>query len=205
MLELSLEKKEKYFDASDENFKSFKKPIVFFKIHKDDVRKILLTFIIFDAQKGKLTYLFSYNRENCSIIESAIDNQKYQLRLVPHSTIEIRNDIDFFTFMQEEQFFMYVNYRDNILKIYTMEDIIGNDIKFKIISSTFYKDDKDSNYFYMGVSDFDNLFYIYRLSFDLQHIELVDSFLGRNIPPHVVRSYKDCIMLSQEFNESNYY
>ena len=205
MLKLNLEKQEKCINISDVYLKSFEKPIVFFKIHKDDARKILLTFIIFDAQKGKLTYLFSYNQENRSILESAQDNQKYQLRLVPHSTIEIRKDIDFFTFMQEEQVFMYVNYRDNILKIYTMEDVIGNDIKFKIISSTFYKDANDSNYFYIGASDIDNMFYIYRISLDLQHVELIDSFPGRNIPPHVVRSYKDCIMLSHEFNESNYY
>lgn len=205
MVELKLEKVEKNIDVSDGYLNSFKKPIIFFKIHKDDPKKLFITFIIFDAQKKKMTYLFSYNKENCSIVEALPDNEKYNLRLVPHSTIEITKDLDFFAFMQEEQLFMYINYKENILKIYTMEDIIKEDINFKTISSTFYKDDMDDKYFYMGALDYNNKFYIYKLSLDLKYIEKIDSFKSRNVPPHVVRKFKDSILLSHEFNESRYY
>ena len=204
MVQLKLEKYEYAFDNSSKYLMSIQKPIVFYKIHKEDKRKLFLTFVILDISKGKITYLFSYTKENIDIIQHLQNEEKYYLMLVPHSTIEINEKKDFFVFLQEEQFFLYVNYRDNILRIYTMEDIIDEDISFKKISSTFYKDDIDNNFFYMAASDYDNNLHIYRVSLDLKMIDKIDSFPGKNIPPHVVRKNNNCLLLSHEFNEANY-
>lgn len=50
--------------------------------------------------------------------------------------------------MEEEEFFVYVNYKRNIMKVYTMNDLIKNsEIEYKKISSTIYKDDNDPSFF----------------------------------------------------------
>lgn len=204
MIKLNLKKYEYAMDLK-EPVHGFERPIVFYKYHKKDASRFFLTFSIVDFPKCKISHLFSYLPENLAIMTSTEGGSRYKMNFAPHCTIEINKNVDFLMFLQEENYFMYVNRENNTLIIYSMADIITEDITFKTISSTFFKDDTDNNYFYMSVLDINNLLYIYRISNDLKSVELIDSFPGKNNPPHTVKKYKDCVLLSHEFTEAQYY
>lgn len=185
--------------------KGFDKPIVFYKYDSKDLRRFFLTFSIVEFSKGTITHMVSNTPENREIMKN-YDESVYRLHYAPHCTIEIREDIDFLVFFQEESYFMYINRRDEYLIIYTMEDILTNcNVRFKTISSTFFKDDADNGYFYMAALSYEEMLYVFRVSNDLSEIEQIDVFPGKSNPPHTVRKFKDCMLYSHEFKEAKYY
>lgn len=205
MIELRLEHKLKPIDISDVISQSFQRPIVYYLINKNDCRKFFITFAILNFIKKEICYLFSYLPDNEKRIEEEPDNNKFSLFKVPHCTINILDGEDFFVFMQEEEFFIYVNYKTMIMRIYTMNDVIQNrDVNYKRFSSTFYKDDADPNYFYMSLVDEEEYIHIFRTSVTLDDIVEIDSFKGKSDPPHALRKYKNYLFLSHEFYASKY-
>ncbi len=99
---------------------------------------------------------------------------------------------------------MRLDYVNDLLYVYTMEDIVQEEYRFKRISSTFFKDDKDPAYFYLSAVDKQNDLHIYRISNQLNEIEKVDTFHGKNSPPHTTMKIKNCLIMSHEFTEAKY-
>lgn len=184
---------------------SFEKSLIFYLENKNDKRSFFVSFVILDFKKQTMTYVFTYNDENISILEKAPENEIYVRRKSPHCSISVNEGEDFITFNEDEDFFVYVNYKKNIMRVYTMNDFTSKSGgKFLKISHTLYKDDDDPNYFYIGSVDSDNMFHIFKMSLDLNEIEVVDTFKSPKIPPHVLRKYKDFMFLSCEFSYSRF-
>lgn len=205
MLEFKIKTCVKKIDIDESLKESFKDPLIFYLENKNDKRSFFVTFVIIDFQKKEMVYIFTYNSENVEIVNEAPNNEIYRRTRSPHNTISVNVGVDFLTFNEDEEFFVYVNYKENIMKVYTMNDFMKNgDAKYLKICHTLYKDDFDSNYFFIGAVDECDQFKIFRMSTDLEEMDEVDSFEGPPIPPHVLRKYKDFIFLSCEFRYSKY-
>ena len=205
MIELNLKGYTSSIKLSDSVIQRFKKPIIFYMVNKNDVRPFFITFVIINFMKSEILYLFSYNQENIEIINAQPNNKKFSFDKNPHCALCINEGEDFLAFMDNEEFFVYINYKTMIMKVYSMNDIVKNtDIKYKRISSTFYKDDSDKNFFYMSAVDSSNLLHIFRVSLTLDNIEEIDTFPSNPFPPHVLRKHKDFLLLSHEFKYSKF-
>lgn len=205
MFEMKINCYRKHIENEDIKIRGFDKPLIFYYVHKDDQRPFFVTFIIVDIAKQEITYIFSYNEENKKIVEAQVDNKIYSMLRCVHCSLSVKEGEDFLTFMEEESFFFYVNYKDNYIMVYTMNDLVKDkNIDFQRISSTLYKDDCDPEYFYMSAVDKNNELYFYRVSLDLKQIEKIDSFMSNMWPPHVVRKYKNHLFVSHEFKYPMY-
>lgn len=205
MIELKLESCVKPLDLSIPGIENFKKPIIFYLVNKNDDRPFFVTFVIVDFLKKELLYLFSYSEENINTISNQPDNTRFSMSMHPHCSITINENEDFLTFMEEEEYFFYVNKKNLIMNVYTIDDLVStNGIKFKKFSSTFYKDDSNPNYFYISIVDSLDLLHIYKVSLTLDNIEEVDSFAFYPNPPHALRKYKDYLLLSSDFKYGKY-
>lgn len=205
MFELKLEKYTKKIKLDIPESQSFKKPIIFYLVNKEDIRSFFITFVIVDFIQRELIFLFSYNKNNLDILNKQSRNERFSMEKSPHMTISIHDGEDFLTFIDEEQYLFYVNYKKMIMRVYTGEDLIEKkDIIFKRISSTVYKDNKNPNFFFMSITDSSNLVHVFRASLTLDHFEEIDSFPGHEIPPHVIRNYKDYLLMSHVFKYPTY-
>lgn len=205
MIELKLKGYKKTFSLRNLDVSHTKKPVIFYLINKHDSRRFFITFIIADLIKNELQYLFSYSEENRRKIDLLPNNKIFSISKTPHCTLSINKGEDFLTFMEDEEFFFYVNYKKMVMKVYTMNDVIkDSNIEYRRISSTFYKDDNDPNYFYLSSVDSANLLHIFRISLNLEKVEEIDVFSSNPFPPHVLKKYKDYIFLSHEFKYSRY-
>lgn len=205
MIEFKLTSYTKKIDLDIPNLLNFKKPIIYYLMHKEDKRPFFVTFVIIDFAKRELLYLFSYNKENIDILDDQPDNKKFIMEKSPHMTLSVHDGEDFITFIDEEQFLVYVNYKELIMKVYTGNDLVKDDtIAFKRISSTVYKDQEDSNYFFMSITDSTNLVHVFRATLNLDSFVEIDSFQGHEIPPHVIRNHKDYLLMSHVFRYPTY-
>lgn len=203
MIELKLESYVRPLDFSIPGCDNFKKPIIFYLVNQQDKRPFFLSFVIVDFTKKKLSYFFSYNEENVSIINKLPNNERFSMVRCPHSTICINEDEDFLNFMEEEEFFVYVNQKKLIMNVYTIEDFV-KDVQFRKFSSTFYKDDKDPNFFFMSIVDTGDMLHIFRMSLTLDSVEEINSFPSHPNPPHALRKYMHYLFLSHDFKYSRY-
>lgn len=205
MVELKLEGYVRPIQLSDVSVNSFEKPMIFYLTNKEDTRSFFITFVIIDFQKKQIQYINSFSEENVKIINSQPNSKIFKIDSTPHCSLTINNGEDFLTFMDEEEFFVYVNLKKMIMRVYTINDLIkNNDIVFKNISATFYKDEDDTNYFYLSAVDSTNLLHIFRAPLTLESIEEIDSFPSHASPPHVLRKLKTKLLLSHEFKFSKF-
>lgn len=203
MVELKLQRYEQKFYCKKPVL-GFDKKLVFYKYHKNDPTKFFLMFSIIDFNKNIILNLDSFSDENKDIIQMQDNREIYNMNYTPHCTIEIEKDKEFLVFLQEDRYFMHVDCSRNLLYVYTMEDIVHEEYKFKRISSTFFKDDSSPEYFYLSAVDTKNDLHIYRVSNDLKKVEKVDTFPGKNSPPHTLMKIKNCLIMSHEFTEAKY-
>lgn len=204
MLELKIDKKVEPFLVKSEEIENFKEPIVFFLNNKNDKRNFFTTFIVIDFQRKELTYLLTYNDHNINLINAQENSEKYQMTLTPHNVVKTNEKNEFLVFFQEEASFLKVNFEKDIVTVYFADELFPND-NINKISSTFYKDEDDPNYFYMSAIDRSNTVNIYRVSISLNSVEKIDSFLSKSEePPHTVRKYKNLLFISNEFLSGNY-
>lgn len=195
----------KEFVCSDNRSQIFKDPLIFYHLRKSVIRRFWVLFTIIDFKKGRIIYIDTYTDKNINLINKQNNDEIYSINRSVHCTLNINDNVDFLTFMEEESFFFYVNYREGFIDIYTMNDLVKNKaIIFNKISSTFYKDPENSNYFYMSAVSNDNWIYLYRVSLDLKEITEIDRFESNHWPPHVIRKYKNHIFISHEFKYSSY-
>ena len=205
MFELKLNCYKVPLNLSERVRRGFKKPIICYLLNINDKRKFFITYVIVDFAKNEMLYIFSYNEENIERVNHQPNNEIYKIDGTPHCTLEVNKGEDFITFMEEEEFFVYVNYRKMVMKVYTANDLIrDSNLNYKRISSTFYKDESNPNYFYMSVVDVKNILHIFRISLDFNNVEEVDAYLSHPAPPHVLRKHKDYLFLSHEFKFSRY-
>lgn len=190
----------------DKNIKNaFINPIIYYLIKTNDTRPFFITFVLIDFQNESLIFLSTNSNKNINLLNSQLNQNTYILRRTPHRTIQITAGKDFFTFVQEEKFFYYVNYLDEYVIIYTLDDILPNkDYKIKSLSSTFYKDDDDSNYMYISALDENNILHIYKASLDLNTITEIHTINNIEIPPHTLRKYKNMLFISHDFGNANF-
>lgn len=200
MFELKLKSYRKKLTLNQDYRNFFHKPIIFYLINKHDVRPFFVTFAILDFKNQEILYLFSYDSENINIVNSQKENEKFIVEKTPHMTLSIHDGVDFLTFLDEEQYIFYVNYKDLTMKVYTGDDLVQDkSVQMKRISSTVYKDAEDPNYFYLTITDSSNCVHIYRASLTLDEFNEIDKFQGYEVPPHVIRDCKDNLLLSHVF------
>jgi hypothetical protein len=133
------------------------------------------------------------------------NHEMFNIFKVPHCAISVEQDKELLVFMQEEEFFLHVNIEKNILTVYTMNDLLKDKkINYKKITSTLFKDNIDENYFYLSVVDENNYIHIFRISLKLDEFEEIYSLLGKSDPPHVLKKYKNLLLLSHEFNDAKF-
>jgi hypothetical protein len=139
-IDLDLVVLEKYIDYNLKN-ENFDKPILFYLIHEEDKSKFFYTFVIYNISEGKLTYLISYIPENIKKVgnhpDGAIFSNLYSCS--PHYAVDITPGKDFYVFTYGVcNYFYYVNYQDNIMKIITSKDLGINNLNG--FGDTFYKE-----------------------------------------------------------------
>ncbi len=205
MIELKLDFYSQPIHISDEDVSKFENPIIFYLVNKQDKTPFYVSFVIINFNNKEMKVLSSYNENNIRIINEQEEIEKYTLRRTPHSTISLHKDEDFFTFMDEEEYFFYVNYKDLIMKVYTIEDLlIDTKVKFKCFSSTFFRDDSDPNYFFFSIVDEQDILHIYRSPLKLDEFIEFDTFQSQPSPPHTLRKYKNSLFLSLDFKNAGY-
>lgn len=205
MLELKLKGYTEQLDLSSMSKHSFSDPIIFYLANKDDIRSFLIAFVILDFKNNELQYLFSFIEENIKRIECEADHTKFVFHKAPHCSILVNKDRDFLTFFEDEKLFAYISTKEMTLTFYSMNDILKDDnIEFKRISSTFYKEKSDSDYIYISAVDSFEQLHIFKLSFSLNDITEIDTFPSHPFPPHVLRKHKDKLLISDEFKYSKF-
>jgi len=183
----------------------FDKPIIFYLVNNNDTTNFFITFALLDFNKKEISYLFSYSDENIECVKNHPNNEMFNIFKVPHCAISIEQNKELLVFMQEEEFFLHINIEKNILTVYTINDLLkDNTIEYKKITSTLFKDNIDENYFYLSVVDENNIIHIFRISLKLDEIEEIYSLIGKSDPPHVLKKYKNFLLLSHEFNDAKF-
>ena len=153
MLELKTKTYRKKIEIDPRIAGKFEHPIIFYLAHKDDPRPLFITFVILDFAKRELIYIFSYLPENIQKVEAYPDEKILKIVSTaynPHCSIQITPEEDFYTFIENAYYFLYVNRKKNIMRIYTGKDFncpgMNQLVEF---GSTFYKDDEDAGSFYL--------------------------------------------------------
>jgi hypothetical protein len=205
MLELKTKTYREKIEIDSRIAGKFKYPIIFYMVSRDDPRKLFLTFVIFDFAKRELVYIFSHLPENIPKVESYPDEEilKFsQAFYTPHCSIQINADEDFYTFMENTRFFLYVNRKENIMRIFTGKDFnlpgMNQLVKF---GSTFYKDDEDAGIFYFTtlstVEDGSRRFNFFKAKLDLTEIENIFTCpTNKWFAPHVTRKFGKYVLSS---------
>lgn len=192
-----------------EIFGKFNFPIIFYQMHKKDNRAFFPTFVIIDFEREVLTYIISYSRENVSRVERDKNSELFKIvsySCNPHCTIQEKKEESFFTFVENTRYFYHVNYKKNVVRIYTGEDLGISDEKERLVEfgSTLYKDDKDENFFYLTAliqnkaTEVKSLNF-YKVSLDLSKIDKIYSMqVSIGFAPHVTRKF-DNFLINSEF------
>lgn len=205
MLELKLKGYTRKLDNSLKYGKSFQKPIIFYLVNQEDTRTFFISFCIVDFVKNEILYLFSYDEENITIVNGLPDQEKYVMEKTPHMTLSVNDGEDFLTFIDEEEFFLYVNYKKMVMKVITGNDLVkDSEANFKKFCSTVYKDQNNKDSFFTAMADEQEMMHIFKVSLDLKYVEEIDKFPGNEIPPHVIRNCKDYLLLSHVFEYPKY-
>jgi hypothetical protein len=207
MLELKTKTYCKKIDIDSRVAGKFEHPIIFYMISSDDSRRLFLTFVILDFAKRKLVYIFSNLPENIMKVNDHPDEKILRFSVMfftPHSSIQINPEEDFCTFLENTQYFLYVNRKKNIMRIFTGKDFnnpgMNQLVKF---GSTVYKDDEDAGFFYFTTvsteKDRNRRFNVFKARLDLSEIENIFSCPSNKVhAPHVTRKYGK-YLLSSDF------
>lgn len=184
----------------------FKNPIIFYLAHREDSRALLITFTILDLANSEIVFIVSYLPENKLKVQSSPEKNKFFISagFNPHCSIQIKPKEDFFTFIERRNFFYYINYQENILRVYTGNDLnLPEKNELGEFGSTFYKDAKDANCFYITAvsqnKDNEMRLNFYKTKLDLSDLENIFSTSTPSpMAPHVTKQYKN-YLLSSEF------
>lgn len=206
MIKLELDKRVIPIEVGNELIEHFSSPIIFYLMNRNDKRPLLVNFVIINFEKKQLEYYDTFLEENNRRISDYPEQDILVLLRTPHRTVTINKGEDFFTFIQEEQYFYYINYKKQFAVIYTFDDFIKHkDYKLLKISSTNYIDTKNPDYMYLSAIDDENNLHIYRVSLTLQEIEEIHIVPNQIVPPHTLRKYKDLLLLSHDFGNAQFY
>lgn len=204
MIKMSLKKSVENVSIETAIRKSFINPLIFYTVNNKDSSQFFVTFTIFDIQNEQMISLRTYSEENRNIIHESDNKNMYVLHRTPHKTVLIRKDIDFYTFVQDEPYFYYVNYEKNYVIVYTLDDFLGES-EYRIIKlgSTFYK---NNNLLSIAGLDEKNVLHIYECDINnLYSIHEVFYISDMKTPPHTLRKYKDMILMSHDFETAYFY
>jgi hypothetical protein len=211
MIEFKLKTYRKKIEViSDDLRAKFKAPFIFYLTNKDDKMFFFITFVIVDLMKNEMKYIYSYFPEN---VEKLKDYEDLNLLKTssfsnPHHSLQINPDEDFFTFREDRTYFMYINYKKNIMRIYLGKDLpCPERDRLRLIGATFFKDDEDSRFFYITATEnnqenMECYLNFYKASLDLSIFEKVFQapYDSRLEPPHVTRKFKDYLFNSKFYN-----
>lgn len=213
MIEFKIKTYKENFELADEICRKFKKPIIFYLGHKNDQVSIFLpTFVIIDFFKKEMLYILSYSQENVEKVKNHKDQKNFELFSFanPHYSLQINPNEDFYTFRNERSYFMYVNYKKNIMRILLGKDLnCENNQKIAEIGSTFFRDDDDKNYFYFTAIeskvDGENMSNIYKAKLDLSFMQLIFQSLPEKHlhAPHMTRKFGN-YLLNSEFARARF-
>lgn len=212
MLELKTKTYRRKFNISPWLADKFKYPIIFYLAHKDDYRAFLITFVIVDFHRSEIIYIISFSPENFEKVKNHPDENIFRILTGynPHCSLQINPEENFYTFIENSGFFFNVNYKKNILKAFTGKDLscLEKD-RLTLFGSTFYKDEENSDYFYLSAisknTDGKLKLNFFRASLDLCKLEDIfntQSFLSESAP-HVTRKYKN-YLINSEFEFRRY-
>jgi hypothetical protein len=186
--------------------RKFERPIIFYMDHKEDKKSFLITFVILDFVNSKISFIFSRLPENELKLQSSPEKDKFFISkgYNPHCSIQINPEEDFLTFVECGKFFYYVNYKKNILRVYTENDLnLFEKDGLAEFGATFYKDPDDPKYFYFtalsGKKNDKSWLCFYRASLDLADLEnilCVDTLSP--VAPHVTKKHQK-YLLSSDF------
>ncbi|OPH47983.1 hypothetical protein BC351_39025 [Paenibacillus ferrarius] len=205
MIKLALDKRVIPVNMGNKVRDAFDNSIIFYLINRNDQRPFFVNFVVIDFENNQLNYFDTYLEENIEVINHHPDQANLTLQRTPHRTVTITAGENFFTFIQEEQYFYYVNYKNQYVLIYTFDDFIKNkDYKLLKLSSTNYQDTDNPNYLYLSAIDEDQALHIYRVSLNLQEIEEIHVLPNQTVPPHTLRKYRDMLLLSHDFGNAQF-
>lgn len=205
MLELKTKTYRKKIEIDPRIAGKFEHPIIFYMVSSDDPRKLFLTFVILDFARSELVYIFSHLPENIAKVEAHPDEKILRFSVAfftPHCSIQINPEEDFHTFLENTRYFLYVNRKKNIMRIFTGKDFnysgMNQLVKF---GATFYKDDEDAGSFYFTTvsaeEDRKRRFNLFKSKLDLSEIENIFSCPSNKVyAPHVTRKFGDYVLNS---------
>ena len=189
---------------------SFKEPLVFYLIHKDDMRLFFYTFVVVDFQKKELIHIVSYLPENIFLVENHPNSNFFKINSMlanPHSVIQTQKDESFLVFFETAPFFFQIDYSQNILYVHSEKILRRNDNE--IVTSfcpTVFKDDTDTNHFFFSVSTMDKItrernLRFYKSSLNLSEMEEIYSRPTIHpLTPHTTRKISRYLINSNFLN-----
>lgn len=195
-------------DKKKEVADSFKYPLVYYLAHVDDPIALLITIVIIDFKNGEMKQIVSFLEENIIVekefIEKGVlkENKQY---MNPHCSFEVSKNGDILVFVENGYYFYRVDYLNNKMFVYTMEDLSSMvNEKVTSISCTVYKDKDDENYFYSAVTskneNLQNDLLFFRHRCDLSSHKLLYRINEGNCKiPHVTRKFSN-YLLNSEFS-----
>ena len=205
MLQIKLYKSEIDMEIREFISNDFDHEIVFYMLDKRDSIPFFLTIIKVDAKNRKLVFLKTFSKENENLLEKYDGKEAFVLRRTPHRSMLIQRGKDFYTFVQDERYFFYVNEEEMYIKVYTLDELINESgYVIKKISASIYRDYNDASYMYISAIDDKNYLHIYRASMDLADIREIYKEANHNVPPHSIINYKNLLFLSHDFGNANF-
>ncbi len=202
MLELKLIKESKIIDIPEVLKED--KQIVFYLSNINDERRFFVTFSVVDLLSSSIDSYKCYLPENIKTIQKCAHHDIYKNGKKPHSIVCLENRKSFLCFMEDEEFFFYVNTGDLSMKVYRLDDLLGLEFKYKRLISTVYECEADSNYFYLGAVNEAEKLHLYRVNKNLSEFVFLVELESNKYPPHVVRNIGSKLFLSHEFKYSRY-
>ncbi len=187
MIQLKLQKIIKTFNIDTVLNKVPENPFIFYLASNNTEVRFFPVFIIVDMKNQTMTYLIAYSHENVEIINSQAEKEIYSLLRGCHCTLETIKGEEFLTFMEDEEYFFRVNYKENMATVFTMNDFVKSDgVNMKKTSATFYKDEEDPKNFFVACVDDKEDIHLYRVSLTLDNFTEIDCFDSNLWPPHVI-------------------
>lgn len=190
--------------------KSFKRSIIFYLAHKKDMRAFFTTFVILNFENREITYVTSYLPENVARIDSHPQSETFRIPAGvsnAHCTLQEKKEAPFITFTEFIPFFLRIDYKKNLLYVYSNEDFEKEpDESIADFSPTNYPDPENHRHFYfysehLNRKTLGRKLVLHRASIDLSEIKTVNSktitrFVGS---PHTIRKINRRYILNSHF------